>query len=77
MRRIGLSFSVKDVSVVIICAVCTVPSSLSRLKMAGYATKESAPRWLAHISTKLEADLGGLSPCVASGGGGGGGLREG
>ena len=72
MRRDGLSCSIKDVSLVILSAVHTVPSSFSRLKMAGYAAKESALCWLLHISVKLETALGGTIPCGTSRGRGGG-----
>ena len=73
MRRAGLSCSGKDVNVFILSDVCAVPSSLIRSKMAGYAAKESSPRWFLHISANVEAVLGGPSTYSASGGRGGGG----
>ena len=67
----GLSCSGKDSKMFTLSAGCVVPSSLRRSKIAGYATKESVPRWLLHVSANFEADIDGPCPCGDSGGRGG------
>ena len=45
MRRSGLYCSGKDFKVFILSVGCAMSSSLRRSKFAGYAAKESVPRW--------------------------------
>ena len=71
MRRDGISCSSKDVKVFILSAGCAVPLSFRRLKIAGYAAKESVLRCLLHISKNVEADIDVPSTCDAIGGRGG------